>query len=116
VGQCRPPFVKQPLRLPIPTTPTTASDCESGDIRRYGLKLLKEMPFIGLFEDLKDVTKVRAVIERGGWLGGARKMEGARVLTGGVQGEGRGDGFGGSWLRAHRTLLTATHRTCQPPV
>ncbi|GBF92520.1 hypothetical protein Rsub_04624 [Raphidocelis subcapitata] len=35
-------------------------ECETGDIRKFGLKLLREMPFAGLFEDLKDVTKFEA--------------------------------------------------------
>lgn len=45
--------------LPRPSLPAAAGECESGDIRRYGLKLLREIPVAGLFEDMRDVTKVR---------------------------------------------------------
>ena len=35
-----------------------AGDCESGDLRRYMLKPIREMPFIGLLEHLRNISKV----------------------------------------------------------
>lgn len=37
-----------------------AGECEDGEIRKNGLKAIKEMPFIGLFENLRDVSKFEA--------------------------------------------------------
>lgn len=44
--------------------PSTADDCETGEVRKGGLKALKEVPFIGLFEDLKGVNKVSSDQEK----------------------------------------------------
>ncbi|KIZ05261.1 hypothetical protein MNEG_2696 [Monoraphidium neglectum] len=47
-------------RWPFRTGASARDPCENGDVRRYGLKPIREMPFIGLFEDLRDVKKFEA--------------------------------------------------------
>jgi hypothetical protein len=39
---------------------TDAGECELGELRKRMLKPLREMPFVGLFEDLKDMSKFEA--------------------------------------------------------
>ncbi|KAI8468140.1 MAG: hypothetical protein J3K34DRAFT_428254 [Monoraphidium minutum] len=49
-----------PFRGWNPFGPHDAGACENSDIRKFGLKALREMPFIGLFENLRNVSKFEA--------------------------------------------------------
>ena len=49
-----------PLFTNLPTLGADEAECAAGgDVRRNALKAIREVPFIGLFEDLKDVARVR---------------------------------------------------------
>lgn len=57
-----PPHLPHPPPRRRPPAPRPAAgECESGDLRRYMLKPIREMPFIGLMEDLRDNAKVGAL-------------------------------------------------------